>query len=133
VKPLRWYLRVLACLTVVSFLRQMGLPTRLGVDSAWGVAPGWQREIAFWNLAMYIVIAGVMRSDDTVCGRAVAIALVTLQLLVATNHAEATIASHAMLNVITPRARYHFTVSLGLSRRASARAASAASILPARA
>ena len=100
VKPLRWYLRLLACLTVVSCLAQMGLPTKLGAGSAWGAAPGWQREIAFWNLAMYIVIAGAIRTDDAVCGRTVAIALVTLQLLAATNHAEAAIPSHAMLNVI---------------------------------
>ena len=46
-KPLRWYLRVLVFLTLVSFLGQMGLPIRLGADSAWGAAPGWQREIAF--------------------------------------------------------------------------------------
>jgi len=105
-KPLQWYLKLLACLTVVSGLGQMGLPTKLGAASAWGVAPGWQREIAFWNLAIYIVIAQALRADDAVSGRAVAIALVTLQLLVATNHAEAAIASHAMLNVVMSAVNY---------------------------
>ena len=105
-KPLQWYLKLLACLTVVSGLGQMGFPTRLGADSAWGAAPGWQREIAFWNLAMYIVIARAIRADDAVCSRAVAIALVTLQLLAATNHAEAAIASHALLNVVMCAVNY---------------------------
>ena len=105
-KPLQWYLKLLVCLTVLSFLGQIALPTKLGAGSAWGVAPGWQREIAFWNLAIYIVIAQALRVDDAVSGRAVAIALVTLQLLVATNHAEAAIASHAMLNVVMSAVNY---------------------------
>src|SRR5712691_2259654 len=41
---LRWYLRLLAGLTIISCLGQLGLPARLGAASAWGVAPGWQRE-----------------------------------------------------------------------------------------
>jgi hypothetical protein len=105
-KPLQWYLKLLACLTVVSCLGQIGLPTKLGAASAWGAAPGWQREIAFWNLAMYIVIARAIRADDAVSGRAVAISLVALQLLAATNHAQAAIASHAMLNVIMCAVNY---------------------------
>ena len=88
-KPLRWYLRLLAGLTIISCLGQLGLPAELGAASAWGVAPGWQREIAFWNLAMYIVIARTLRANDAVGGRTVAIALVVLQLLAATNHAAA--------------------------------------------
>src|SRR2546428_3818585 len=99
-KPLRWYLRLLAGLTIISCLGQLGLPAELGAASAWGVASGWQREIAFWDLAMYIVIARTLRANDAVAGRTVAIALVVLQLLVATNHAAAAIQSHAMLNVI---------------------------------
>src|SRR5437867_4031093 len=46
-KLLRWYLRLLAGLTIISGLGQLGLPAQLAVASAWGVAPGWQREIAF--------------------------------------------------------------------------------------
>ena len=49
---------------------------------------------------MYIVIARTLRATDAVGGRTVAIALVVLQLLVATNHAAAAIQSHAMLHVI---------------------------------
>src|SRR5437016_10981080 len=53
-KLLRWYLRLVAGLTIISCLGQLGLPAELGAASAWGVASGWQREIAFWDLAMYI-------------------------------------------------------------------------------
>ena len=57
-------------------------------------------EIAFWDLAMYIVIVGTLRRNDAVSGRTVAIALVVLQLLVTTNHAAATIEGHGLLNAV---------------------------------
>src|SRR5256712_11799500 len=105
-RPLRWYLRLLAGLTIISCLGQLGLPARLGAASAWGAAPGWQREIAFWDLAMYIVIARTLRAKDAVGGRTVAIALVVLQLLVATNHAAAAIQGHSVLNAIMCAVNY---------------------------
>jgi KinB signaling pathway activation protein len=118
--PLRWYLRLLAGLTIISCLGQMGLPAKLGIDSAWGIAPGWQREIAFWNLAMYIVIVRTLRANDAVGGRTVAIALVTLQSLVATNHAVAAIHSHAMLNAIMCAINYGCVVFGALALRVRA-------------
>src|SRR5438128_1018132 len=104
--PLRWYLRLLAGLTILSGLGQLGLPNQLGAASAWGVAPGWQREIAFWDLAMYIVIVRTLQTNDAVGGRTVAIALIVLQLVVATNHAVAALQSHAMLNTIMAAVNY---------------------------
>ena len=114
---LRRYLRLLAGLTIISCIGQLALPARLGVNSAWGVAPGWQREIAFWDLAMYIVIARTLRANDPVGGRTVAIALVVLQLAVATNHAVAGIQSHAMLNTIMAGVNYACVVFGALSVR----------------
>jgi KinB signaling pathway activation protein len=105
-KLLRWYLRLLAGLTVISFLGQVGLPAQLGAASAWGVAPWWQREIAFWDLAMYIVLVRTLWANDAVGGRTVAIALVVLQLLVATNHVAAAIQGHSMLNAIMGPVNY---------------------------
>ena len=125
-KPLRWYLQLLAGLTIISGLGQLLLPAEVAAASAWGFAPGWQREIAFWDLAMYIVIARTLRAKDAVGGRTVAIALVVLQLLVATNHAAATIQSHAMLNAVMCAVNYGCVVfgtmalrvrAVGASRR----------------
>jgi KinB signaling pathway activation protein len=112
-KMLRWYVRLLAGLTIISCLAQLGLPGQLGAASAWGLAPGWQREIAFWDLAMYIVIVRTLRTNDAVGGRTIAIALVVLQLLVATNHAAAAILSHALLKVIMAIVNY-CCVALGV-------------------
>jgi len=103
---LRWYLRLLAGLTILSCLGQLALPAQLGAASAWGVAPGWQREIAFWDLAMYIVIVRTLRANDAVGSRTVALALTALQLLVGTNHVAAAIQSPAMLNVIMGAVNY---------------------------
>jgi hypothetical protein len=85
---------------------QLALPAELGAASAWGFAPGWQREIGFWNLAMYIVIARTLWADDSLGGRTVAIALVLLQLVAGTNHAMAAIQSHAMLNTVMAFVNY---------------------------
>src|SRR5262249_13274586 len=97
---LRWYLKVLAGLTLISGLAQLALPARLGAASTWGTAFGWQREIGFWDIAMYILIVRTLRADDPTAGRSVAVALVALQFLVATNHIAAAIQSHALLNGI---------------------------------
>lgn len=105
-RPLRSYLRLLAVLTLISGLGQLLLPAKLGALSAWGIARGWQREIAFWDLAMYLVIVRTLRVDDAVAGRTVAIALVLLQFVVATNHAAAAIQGHAMLNSIMSVVNY---------------------------
>jgi KinB signaling pathway activation protein len=97
---LRWYLRLLAGLTILSGLGQLFMPTALGTASAWGVAPGWQREIALWGFAMYLVIARILRANDAAAGRTVATALVLLQLAFATNHAAAALEAHALLNTV---------------------------------
>jgi hypothetical protein len=69
---------------------------------------------------MYIVIARTLRANDAVGGRTIAIALVVLQLLVATNHATAALQSHPMLNAIMGAAKYGCVVfgTLALRLRA---------------
>jgi hypothetical protein len=119
-KPLRWYLRLLAVFTVISALGQLGLPAQLAATSAWGFALGWQREIAFWDLAMYIVIVRTLRANDAGGGRTVAIALVVLQLLVATNHAAATVQTHATLNAIMAAVNYSCAAFGAVALRARA-------------
>ena len=54
--------------------------------TAWGLAPGWQREIAFWNIGLVVVIAGVLWSKDPTSIRAVVTAVVVLTGLLGTNH-----------------------------------------------
>jgi hypothetical protein len=106
INPLRWYLRLVGGLAILSSLGQLALPAALGAASAWGVAPGWQREIAFWDFAMSVVIVRTLRANDAIGGRTVGIALVILQTLVATNHAAAAIRGHAPLNAMMAVVNY---------------------------
>ena len=85
-KLLRAYMRLLAVLTALSCLGLLFLPTELGARTPWGTAPGWQREIAFWDLSMYIVIVRTLRRADVVAARLLVTALVVLNFLVAANH-----------------------------------------------
>src|SRR2546426_4119785 len=91
---------------IISCLGQLAFPARVAAASAWGNAPGWQREIGFWNVAMYIVIARTLRANDPAGARTLAIALVVLQLLAATNHVVAAIQSQTQLNTIMSLVNY---------------------------
>ena len=117
---LLWYLRLMAGLTLISGLGQLLLPGQLGASSAWGIAPGWQREIAFWDLAMYLIIAGTLRANDAAVGRRLAIALVVLQLMVATNPVAAAVQSHPALNTIMAVADWVRAVRRGGAPRGGA-------------
>jgi len=95
------YLRLLGVFMAISCLGLLFLPMQLGARTPWGAAPGWQREIAFWNVSMYIVIVGTIRRADAVSGRLLVTALVVLNFLVAVNHFAAVIGSPgALLNAI---------------------------------
>jgi len=83
---LRAYLRLLAVLTIVSSVGLLVIPAQLGAITPWGAAPGWQREIAFWNLATYIVIVRTLRRGDAGAMQLLVAALVVLNFLVAANH-----------------------------------------------
>jgi hypothetical protein len=63
---------------------------------------------------MYIVIARTLGANDPVAGRTVAIALVALQVAVATNHVVAAIQTHARLNTVMALVNYA-CVAFGMS------------------
>lgn len=71
---------------VLSALGQGFAPRATAEASAWGVAPGWQREIAFFDLAMALLAILALRSRDIRFQRGVTFALVILTALVGTNH-----------------------------------------------
>src|SRR5215472_13596393 len=92
------YLRLLAVFMAVSCLGLLFFPRVLGARTPWGAAPGWQREIAFWNISMYIVIVGTIRRADRAPSRLLVAALVVLNCLVAANHFAAAMQGGALLN-----------------------------------
>ena len=82
----RVYLAAVLVALGISFVEQAFLPGFVSRHTAWGLAPGWQREIAFWNIGLAIVIGGVLWSKDPASVRAVVTALVVLTGLLGTNH-----------------------------------------------
>jgi hypothetical protein len=70
----------------LSFLGQAFGPRETAAASVWGFAPGWQREIGFFDLAMALLTFSAIRSNDLAFQRNLAQTIVVLTLLVGTNH-----------------------------------------------
>ena len=73
----------------------------LGAEkSVWGGNPGWQREIAFWNVAAAVIVILTLRLGDSRLALAVSTGCTVLFLLLGTNHLFAFIAN--------PKAQFHW-------------------------
>jgi hypothetical protein len=71
-------------------------------------------------VGVYIMIARALRANEAVGGRTVAIGLVVLQLLAATNHAVAALQTHAVLNTVMGAVNYACVIFGLLALRAPA-------------
>ena len=80
------YLLVVLLGLAIAFVQQAFLPGFVSGHTVWGLAPGWQREIAFWNVGLGVVIAGVLWVGDPDSIRAVVTAIVVLTSLLGTHH-----------------------------------------------
>ncbi len=83
---LRAYLGIVAVVLAWSFIEQVFLQRFVSRGTIWGHAPGWQREIGFWNLGLLVVVLGALWNDDAAVARLVLRALVVLMALFGTNH-----------------------------------------------
>src|SRR5580765_563218 len=80
------YLAIVLVALAIAFLEQAFLQAFISRHTAWGLAPGWQREIAFWNVGLGVLIVGALRTRDPACVRVVVTAVVALTALLGTNH-----------------------------------------------
>jgi KinB signaling pathway activation protein len=80
------YLSLVAFVLAASFVTQAFVPGWGAAGTTWGLAPGWQREIGFWNLGMLVVVAAALITRDRRLRLTAACAVVTLNLLFGTNH-----------------------------------------------
>lgn len=83
----------------------------LASTTGWGLAPGWQREISFWNLGLISVILFVRSrhrdlDDDIMKG------LCVLGLLLGTNH--------LIAGIQDPATWMHWVVGVGINYLAPA-------------
>jgi hypothetical protein len=92
-------LRIYLVVCLVSFFAAFVVQTvfqYLGASrSHWGGNPGWQREIAFWNLFALVVVIRALHLNQTPFAQAVAQGCVVLFFLLGTNHLFAFVAAPA--------------------------------------
>ena len=73
----------------------------LGAErSVWGGNPGWQREIAFWNVGAATIVFCTLRAAEERFAWPVATGCTVLFLLLGTNHLFAFI--------VNPKAQFHW-------------------------
>lgn len=65
-------------------------PKRFSETTAWGHNPGWQREIAVWNIGMIVAASLTKRSDPE---RALLLGFAVLAAMLGTNHLNAAVRS----------------------------------------
>jgi len=70
----------------LSFFAQGLAPRETAAASVWGFAPGSQREIGFFDLAMALIAFSAIRTDDLRLQRSLTLAIVVLTTPVGTNH-----------------------------------------------
>lgn len=83
---MRSFLVFAACCFAGAFVVQTFFPEVGGQGTAWGLAPGWQREIGFWNVFALAVVVGALMRGDGDTPRIVALGIVVLAFLLGTNH-----------------------------------------------
>jgi hypothetical protein len=72
---------------VSSFIIQTVFQKIVAGDmSTWGYNPGWQREIAFWNVGCGMVSLGALRLKSTKDAIPLVLGLTVLFLLLGANH-----------------------------------------------
>jgi hypothetical protein len=94
---LKYYLRAVMWIFVLSCLAQAFAPRATAGASVWGFAPGWQREIAIFDLAFALTAFLANRDSDLGFQRGVIWALVVLTALVGTNHLSAVVSGQSAL------------------------------------
>jgi hypothetical protein len=85
-RRLRVYLLVCLGSFVAAFIVQTVFQSLGENRSHWGGSPGWQREIAFWNIFAITVLVQVLRTKTAAFAQAVAQGCVVLFFLLGTNH-----------------------------------------------
>jgi hypothetical protein len=99
-RPTKIFLIICLVAFVVAFLVQTVFQFLGAEKSVWGGNPGWQREIAFWNVGLAIVVFLTLRLNEQRPAMAVAAGCTVLFLLLGTNHLFAFIAD--------PKAEFHW-------------------------
>ena len=99
-RQLRIFLIICLSAFCAAFLVQTVFQFLAAERSLWGGNPGWQREIAFWNVGAAIIAYRTLRLNRTDLANAVSWGFTVLFCLLGTNHLSAF--------VTAPHAQFHW-------------------------
>jgi hypothetical protein len=99
-RPTKIFLIICLVAFVAAFLVQTVFQFLGAEKSVWGGNPGWQREIAFWNVGLALIVVLTLRLNEQRPAMAVAAGCTVLFFLLGTNHLFAYIAD--------PKAEFHW-------------------------
>lgn len=89
-KTLSNFLKVLFVIVIIAMagaaILQIGIPSFLGNRTDYGLAPGWQREIGYWNIGMIVILIYALIKQSKEVTNAVAAGTATIGILFGTNH-----------------------------------------------
>lgn len=80
------YLLIVAFMLLVSAVAQFFLSDMLASPGVWNYAPGWQREIAFWNVALFVAIVLSFRWENAHFKLGMIACITVLTGLLSANH-----------------------------------------------
>jgi hypothetical protein len=81
-------------------IMQIFIPNYDAKRTGFGLAPGWQREIGFWNIAMIVIFVGTLLTGDKNTVKIVSYGASTLGLLLGTNHLIGFISTRKSINLV---------------------------------
>ena len=83
-------LRIMFIVTIIAMLGasllQLFVPDKMGANSEYGTAIGWQREIGFWNLTVLPILIGINLKYDYFFLKLIVISLIVGGVGFGTNH-----------------------------------------------
>lgn len=98
------FLKILVIIIMIAMcgatIMQLFFPHYMGEHSGFGVALGWQREIAFWNIAIIVILIGVMIRYDWFYLRLVLLAFIVGGSLIGGNHLLYFLRDHKAVNAV---------------------------------
>lgn len=80
------YLFIVAIAMAISAFLQIALPCALASSPIWECALGWQREIAFWNVAGVLMLVIALVLNNRVVNTVVVVFCVALTAFLGGNH-----------------------------------------------
>ncbi|HHF7032927.1 hypothetical protein [Streptococcus mutans] len=108
------FLRIMFVLVLVAMMGatilQLFFPAYMGRQSGYGVSYGWQREIAFWDISVILILLAVNIKYDWFYLRVVLLALILGGIGIGSNHLLHFLQSHSLINGLGAAENYLLVV-----------------------